>query len=482
MSKPKIRFPKSPMSRSQIISDLQKRQEADIDWRAGRAFCLIYHPGDERASIIQDAFNQYFSFNALNPAATPSLTQLEAEVVSMTADLLHGDDKVRGSITSGGTESILLAVKSARDWGRANIEGIGKPKVILPESAHPAFMKAFHYFDLDYTLIPCTENERVDVRAMERAIDHNTVMLVGSAPSYPYGVIDPIEEIGQLAKQRGILCHVDACIGGFMLPFLQRLGYPIPKWDFAAEGVTSISADVHKYGYASKGSSVVLYRNAELRKFQFSIYTGWTGGIYGSPTMTGTRPGGTIVGPWAAMKCIGEEGYLEMARSTMETTERLRAGIVAVPELHLVAEPEMTLIAFKSDEIDVYELADELNNKGWHFERQQNPPSLHLTVNFIHTAAIADEFLGDLREAVAKCKKLSIRKVTNSLQVKAVSKLSELLPDGTIAKLQGGSAKGGLKKGNTAAMYGMMGALKGTGDLKTIVLEFMDNINSLEKK
>jgi len=263
-----------------------------------------------------------------------------------------------------------------------------------------------------------------------------------------------------------------------MLPFLKKLGYEFPAFDFSVDGITSISADIHKYGYSSKGSSVILYKNAELRKHQFSLYTKWNGGIYASPTMTGTRPGGSIAGAWAALKAIGMDGYLEMATATMEVTKKIKAAVDSIQELEIIGKPDMTILSFKSEKFDIYKLADELNKRGWHFERQQLPPSLHLTINYIHRLS-ADDFIKDLKESVEVAKKFSLSDITGSLQVKAVKGLSKILPAGTIAKLQKNSDPT-VKKDNTAAMYGMMGALSGTDDLETIVLDFLDKVNSVK--
>ena len=478
MSRPKIQFPSKASSREEMLDYIKQKKLKDIDWKKGKAFCLVYHPGDERAALIKEIYNLYFSDNALNPTATPSLAELEAETVSMCADLFNGDENVRGSITTGGTESILLAVKTARDWAKKHKPHITKPNVVLPMSAHPAFMKAFHYFNVDFIPIELGSDYRANPTSMRDAINKDTIMIVGSAPSYPHGLVDPIADIAAIAKEKNIFCHVDACIGGFMLPFIKKSGYKIPDFDFAIDGVTSISADIHKYGYSSKGSSVILYKNAEIRKFQFSLYTKWNGGVYGSPTMTGTRPGGSIAGAWAALKAIGMDGYLEMAKVTMDVTHKIKAAIEAVDELEIIGHPDMSILAFKSDKLDVFKLADELNKKGWHFERQQLPPSLHFTINYIHRLA-ADEFITDLKECVHTSKKFSFDSLAGSLQVKAVKGLSKILPSGTIAKLQKSGSSSPIKKENTAAMYGMMGALSGTDDLEQIVLDFLDNINSV---
>ncbi len=474
MNKQKYGFPEQAKPIAELLQTVQQKKQKDIDWRSGKAFCLIYHPGEEREENIKKVFDQYYADSALNPTATPSLAEIETETVAMCADLLHGDEQVCGNITTGGTESIILAVKTARDWSRSHKPHITKPHVVVPESVHPAFFKAFHYLNMEYTAVKTGTDYRADVTAMEKAITPDTILLVGSAPSYPYGVIDPIEEIAALAKRKNLLCHVDACVGGFILPFIKELGYPIPRFDFEVDGVTSLSADIHKYGYSPKGASVILYRTHELRKFQFSLYTKWAGGVYGSPTITGTRSGASIAAAWAAIQSIGKQGYTEMAKATMQTTERIKQFVAATEELELMGKTDMCIVAFKSDKIDVYMLADELNKKGWHFERQQLPPSLHFTVNYIHRTVVED-FITDLKQAIADVRARRMAQMGNKLQSAVVKGLSSILPEGSIARLQKNS-KPDLNNENKAAMYGMMGALSGTDDLDKIVLDFLDNI------
>ena len=240
--------------------------------------------------------------------AFPSLKKFEADVIAMTASLLGGDDETVGNLTTGGTESILMAVKTAREWGRAKRPGVAAPEMILPASAHPAFDKAAHYFDVKAIRVPVARDLRADVNAMRDALTRNTILIVGSAPSYPHGVVDPISDIASIAHAQEILCHVDACVGGFVLPFVRKLGYAIPDFDLRVPGVTSLSVDLHKYAYAAKGASVILYKNRALRRHQFFATTDWSGGIYISPTMTGTRAGGAIAAAFAVLNFLGAEG------------------------------------------------------------------------------------------------------------------------------------------------------------------------------
>ena len=482
MKKSDIRIPQAGMSEQEMLAQLAAARGEDTAWQAGKAFCLVYHPGDKYSKAIKAAYNMFFSENALNPSAFPSLRRFESEVVGMTAKLLHGNAAVEGTMTSGGTESIMLAMYTAREWARSKHPEIETPEVVIPVSAHPAFEKAFHYFGMKSVTVPVGADFRADLLAVKAAINQNTILLVGSAPSYPHGVIDPIRDLSDLALKHGLLLHVDACIGGFMLPFARKLGYAIPDFDFQLPGVTSMSADVHKYGYAAKGASVVLYKDGDLRKHQFYVYTEWPGGIYGSLTMMGTRPGGAIAAAWAAFNVIGMDGYLEMARRTMDATHKIQAAIAAMPELYIVGDPDMSLLAFGSEMLDIQALGDELSMLGWHFDRQQLPPSLHLTVTQVHSG-VADQFIADLGEAVAKVKKMSWNKVSTGAQVAAFKGLKTVLPGGVFKKLQdaySGNAKMG-HGGRSAAMYGMMGALSGSGDLPDLVKNVLHGFYSLDE-
>ncbi len=263
-----MKMPESGVDKSSLFNKMSEVRDNDIKWKEGKAFSLVFNGGEEITEIIKEAYTMFFSENGLNPSAFPSLKKFENEVVQMTANLLNGVESA-GNMTSGGTESILMAIKTAREWARANKPEIKEPELIMPKSAHPAFNKGGHYFGVKIITIPTKSDYRADVEAMEKAITKNTIMLVGSAPSYPQGVIDPIEDIAALAKKNNLLMHVDACVGGVVLPFYKKLGADIPSFDFSVDGVTSMSVDLHKYGYAAKGASVVLYKNKTLRRYQF---------------------------------------------------------------------------------------------------------------------------------------------------------------------------------------------------------------------
>ncbi len=394
----RVGLPAQGMPAEELLQAMRDMKAQDANWRGGRTWSLVYYAGDEHTRVIQDAYNLFFMENALNPTAFPSLQRMENDVVAITASLLGGNDETAGTMTSGGTESILLAVKTYRDWARAMHPEITAPEMVLPASAHPAFLKAAHYFGVKPVLVPVAADLRADVQAMAAAITRNSILLVGSAPSYPHGVIDPIEPLAAVAKERGLGFHVDACLGGFLLPFARRLGYPVPPFDLSVDGVTSISADVHKHGYGAKGASVILYRNQALRNYQFFVATDWSGGVYASPGMAGTRSAGSIAAAWASLHAMGEDGFLRVTRQVLETTRRLIDGINASDGLHVLGRPDASVFAFVSDDADVFAMADALERRGWHMDRQIMPPSLHLMVTPAHEPVV-DRFLADLRAA-----------------------------------------------------------------------------------
>ncbi|MFX1304010.1 MAG: pyridoxal phosphate-dependent decarboxylase family protein [Promethearchaeota archaeon] len=402
MVRPKVILPENGISEADLLKEMEYIRKDDINWRNGKVWSLVYHATDEHTEMLKKAYTMYFSKNALSPMAFPSLRKFETEVISMAIDLFNGDKRCCGSMTSGGTESLLMAVKTYRDWAEEKFPNIKEPEVVVPSSAHPSFDKAAEYFKVKLVKVPVdTETHLADVNAMKNAITENSILIVGSACDFPRGVVDPITELGILAQDHGIGLHVDACLGGFMLPFVKKLGYEVPDFDFSVPGVTSISADVHKYGYGAKGASTILYRKERVWKHQFSVYTDWTGGVYISPSMRGTRPGGAIAAAWAAMRHLGMNGYLNLAKIVMDASKKLINGINEIPDLYIIGKPVMSVFSFTSDKIDIYQLGDRMDKKGWHLDRIQFPNALHMMVN-PHHAEIVDTFLKDLRETVTE--------------------------------------------------------------------------------
>ena len=392
-------FPRHGTPPAELFAKMRERKREDADWEGGRTFSLVYPAGKDVDDVLREANNLYLFENALNPFRFPSLREMEKEVVEMTTDLLHGGEQAGGSMTSGGTESILMAVKTARERGR-EVKGITAPEMIAPVSAHPAFAKAAKYLGLELKQAPLREDFRVDVDAAAKLLTKNTVLMVGSAPNYPHGVIDPIGELAAIAADNDVFFHTDACVGGFLLPFLERLGHPVPPFDFRVPGVTTMSADVHKYGYCTKGASVIAHRNKETVLHQVFLYDQWPGGLYGSPAMAGARPAAPIAAAWAVIHYLGEDGYLRLAQQILDTVKKLRAGIEAIPELHVWGNPDASLVAFGSEQLDIAAVGDVMDDRGWHLDRQVGPDALHMMVSPSH-AQVADRFLEDLRYAVA---------------------------------------------------------------------------------
>ena len=394
-------FPLHGAPADELVAELGRMQEGDVAWRDGRVFTLVYDPGAEVHALAERAFTMFLHENGLNTQAFPSIGRVQRELLGAVADLLHGGETAAGFTTSGGTESLLMAVKVARDWGRDQ-RGITEPEMVLPTSAHAAFAKAAHYFGVQAVRVPVAEDWRADVEAMADAITPNTVLVVGSAPSFPQGVVDPIPALAGLARDRGILCHVDACVGGFVLPFLERLGHFDAPWDFRVEGVTSISADLHKYGYAPKGVSTVTYASRELRRYQAFTTDDWLGGAYGSPSMPGTRPAGPLAAAWAVVHFLGIDGYLDLARKAHDAAVRMMAGVAGIDGLEIIGAPDATLFSFAGDGVDVFAVGDALQRRGgWVLDRQSPPDNLHATVHAGH-AGVVDEFLADLAASVAE--------------------------------------------------------------------------------
>lgn len=436
-------FPKLGTKAEDVLAQMKEFKSLDVDWQKGRSFSLVYPVNEEHHDFLKKAHNLFFSENALNPMAFKSLRKFEHETIRMCAELFHGDDETVGLVTSGGTESLIMAIKAYRDRAKKLKPWILKPEIIVPESAHSAIDKGAYYFDVKIKHAPVGPDFRVDVKAVKKLINRNTILIIGSAPQYPQGVVDPIAQLADLAAEHNIPMHVDACIGGFVLPFIEKLGHAVPVFDFRIPGVTSISADIHKYGYAAKGASALVYRNMNYMKYQFFIHTEWKGGgIYASPSFPGTRPGGPIAAAWGAIKKLGEEGYLDLTKQILETRDYFLKELSKIPELKLLAYPDSTLICFTNSDprVGIYAVADQLQAKGWNIDRQQTPESIHLTLSPAHTEFIK-EFVWDLKEAVDV--------------VKANPKLNT---------------------SGQAAMYGMMAKIPFKGMIKGSVMGIMEKM------
>jgi sphinganine-1-phosphate aldolase len=398
-------LPNVGRDRAHILHDMEAmRAHEEATWQEGFVSGGVYHGDAGHIDLLNRVYALNSQSNPLHADVWPSATKFEAEIVAMTADMLGGAGQdIYGTVSSGGTESILLAMKTYRDWAREK-KGITKPEMILPLTAHAAFDKACQYFNILPVRIPVDENFRADVHAARKAITSNTVVIVGSAPTFPHGAIDPIADLSELARQHGIGFHTDACLGGFVLPWAEKLGYSVPAFDFRLPGVTSISVDTHKYGYAAKGTSVILYRGRELIHHQYYTTTEWPGGLYFSPTLAGSRPGALSAACWAAMISIGEQGYLDATKKILETAEFIKNGIRQIPELCLLGD-SLFVVAFASDSLDIYKVLEAMSRRKWSLNGLHKPSCIHLCVTLRHTqSGVAERFLQDLGEAVAYVK------------------------------------------------------------------------------
>jgi sphinganine-1-phosphate aldolase len=385
-----------------VLADLVAKRGADARWADGRTFGLVYDGGPSVHEVAERAASAYLHENALNTNAFPSLASIQNEVVRWTGDLLHGPSTAAGFLTSGGTESIQCAVLAARERGRAE-RGIEAGTIVLSASAHAAFHKSAHLFGMPIVTVPVRDDWTADVDAMAAAVNDETVLVVGSAPQYPQGVVDPIAAISELAASVGAWCHVDACMGGFVLPFAEILGRETAPWDFRVDGVHSISADIHKLGYAPKGVSVIVHRSKELRRYQTWTFDGWLGGLYGSPNLQGTRSGAPMAAAWAVMQHLGSDGYVALTQKTLETADRMRAAVSATDGIKVVGDPKFHVFAMtsdpdSSDTIDVFALGEALAREGWYHDRQRPPDSLHSTVSAGNAKAV-EQWVRDLAEA-----------------------------------------------------------------------------------
>ncbi|KAL3892346.1 hypothetical protein ACJMK2_004559 [Sinanodonta woodiana] len=460
---PRVVLSKEGTSHEELRRQMILMKKKETSHEEGKIFAYVYTLDDDHFQLQKDAFdlfNEKISYsvdhdtlvrefhhaflheNALNPMIYPSLRKMETEIISMTAAMLNGSREAVGFLTSGGTESNMMAVKTYRDRARKLWPHIKKPNIVTPITIHPTIDKAAHYFGLEVIHTPIGPDFRADVSALAKAINSNTIMIAASAPQFCHGVVDPIGEISDIALRRGLPFHVDACFGGFMLPWVEKLGYPVPPFDFRCQGVTSVSADIHKYGYGTKGSSVIVYRNSEIRKFQIYTYAQWPGGLYGSPSMAGTRPGGNIAASWASMKALGEDGYLRKAKELMETTIKLKAGIQNIQGLCILGEPHMTAFAIGSSDPDInmQAVADVMEQRGWKMERNMNPDSIHCSI-LPHHVGVVDELLAVLKSSAQEVKENK-----------------------------------SLAKKGTAAMYGMMATIPDKAIINDFITEFFSEI------
>lgn len=393
-------FPEHGTSPDDLFETMRQAKAGDVDWKRGRLGLFVHYAGDDVLDVAKRAHQLFFSENALGQSAFPSLARFEQEVVAWALDLFHGSPEGTGNITSGGTESIFLALKTARDWASASGKGRAPARFVVPESAHPAFDKAAHYLGLEIVRVPLSDDFTGDLTAMEAAIGEHTIGLAASAPAFPHGVFDAVAETAALAGKYGLWCHVDACVGGFLSPFAADIGRSIPPFDFDLPGVTSLSADLHKYGFTAKGASLILFRTSDYRQFQQFSSDAWPRGAYSSPTFAGTRPGGPIAAAWAVIRYLGRDGYRRLAHTIMDTTEALKAGVEATDLLQVWGKPQLSVFAYGSSAVDIFSVAQGLTDRGWMVSRLSRPPGIHMGMLTPAHAPYVDEYLSDLRGAL----------------------------------------------------------------------------------
>jgi glutamate/tyrosine decarboxylase-like PLP-dependent enzyme len=395
-----MKMPETGREWDDVRSDMLARGGGDAQWRDGKTAVYVFNAGEDISAIQKDAYGMYMAENGLGPLAFPSLAQMEKDVISMGLGLLHGPEGSTGAMTSGGTDSITMAIKTARDYARSKGKATERVNIVLPQSAHLAFDKASHLMDIEVRRIPVKTDGtfEADPAAMGAACDADTVMMVGSAPNFPHGIIDPIEALGEVATDKGVWLHVDACVGGYFAPFARMNGVPVPAFDFEIPAVMSMSADLHKYGYCAKGASTVLFRSEELYSHMPFDLACWSGAPMKTPTLAGTRPGGAISAAWAVMNTLGVEGYKEKQGLVCATRERLEEGVKKLG-FEILGNPMLGLMAFAHPDHHAFAIYGEIYRRGWFTSVTKEPPSLHLMLSPKH-AEVVDEYLADLKASV----------------------------------------------------------------------------------
>lgn len=424
-------------------------------WEDGRVSGAVYHGGEELIRLQTEAFGKFTVSNPIHPDVFPGVRKMEAEVVAMVLSLFNAPEGSAGVTTSGGTESILMACLSARN--KANTErGVSQPEMILPETAHTAFRKAGEYFKIKVHLVACkAPSYKVHLPSVSRLVNPNTILLVGSAPNFPHGIIDDISGLSKLAVKKKLPLHVDCCLGSFIIPLLAKAGFESEPFDFRLKGVTSISCDTHKYGFAPKGNSTVLYRSDNYRKYQYFISPDWSGGVYASPSIAGSRPGALIAGCWASLVKQGENGYVDACHKIVGGMKQIETAIRERPELaadlKVIGRPLVSVVSFLSKTLDIYDIADGMSTRGWHLNALQNPPAIHIAIT-LPIVAVVDQLIGDLVEVTEEVREAERRRMA-----------------------EGKGAKGAVK-GDAAALYGVAGSLPNKSVVVDLAKGFLDTL------
>lgn len=436
-------FPQKGQNAAALLQQLEAKKSNDIPWQSGKTFAFIYDAGNEAMDLVHKAYDCFLTENALDPTAFPSILEMEKEVVGMAASLVHAPEGAGGTFTSGGTESVMLMVKAIRGYIRKEKPHIKNPEIILPETAHSCFYKACDYFDFTPVSVKVNPETFLPNPAdMEAAITNNTVLLVCSAPSYAHGVIDPVAEIAAIAEKHNLFCHVDACVGGFYLPFAKQLGakklatesngFNIPDFDFSVPGVTSMSMDLHKFGYAAKGASIILYRDGNFKKHQIFACATWSGYSVVNPTITSSRSGGPVAAAWAILNFLGQEGYENLVAPTMAASQKLIQGLEKIEGIKVLGKPAMNLIAFAAEDFNIFPLMEDMKARGWYLQAQLayqcSPANLHLTIGQNNIPFI-DELLSDLESCVKHLRANPPKTDADGLPAEILQLLENITPE-----------------------------------------------------
>ncbi|PYI22534.1 sphinganine-1-phosphate aldolase BST1 [Aspergillus violaceofuscus CBS 115571] len=457
-----LTLPKEGWSAEQIRAELGNLANMEhTRWEDGRVSGAVYHGGQDLLKLQAEAFGQFGVANPIHPDVFPGVRKMEAEVVAMVLELFNAPSDGAGVTTSGGTESIIMACLAARQKAYTE-RGVTEPEMIIPDTAHAAFIKACNYFKIKLHRVACPAPDyKVHIPSVRRLINSNTVLIVGSAPNFPHGIVDDIPALSRLATSYKIPLHVDCCLGSFVIAFLKKAGFASPYeeeggFDFRLPGVTSISVDTHKYGFAPKGNSVLLYRNKVYRSYQYFIYPDWSGGVYASPSIAGSRPGALIAGCWASLMNVGESGYIKSCHEIVSAAKKFELSIkehsILSKNLEIVGKPMVSVVAFesKNDAVDIYDIADDLSAKGWHLNALQTPPAIHVAFT-VPTASAVDALTNDLVEVLEK----------------ELEKAEE-------RKRQGKSYI--VKRGDTAALYGVAGSMPDKSIVSRLAEGFLDTL------
>ncbi|XP_034830192.1 sphingosine-1-phosphate lyase [Maniola hyperantus] len=420
-------LPEDGFSAEQVAEEVRQHLVLGAyDWKGGNVSGAVYHVNEDISNVACEAYALTAYTNPLHADVFPGINKMEAEIVRMTVNLFNGDEECCGTVTTGGTESIMMACKAFRDL--AYSKGITNPQMVLPSTAHTAFDKAAQYLGIGIVTVPVSSDTyTVDLDAVQKAIGRRTCMIVGSAPNFPYGTMDDIKALSDIAVEYDVPLHVDACLGGFIAAFMPRAGHDVPLFDFRLPGVASISADTHKYGYAPKGTSVIVYRKPQYRHCQYTVSTEWPGGVYGSPTVNGSRAGGLIAACWATLMFVGHSRYVAMADEVISTARYIEAGLRKIEGLFIFGKPATTVVAFGSRRFDIFKLADELHKKGWSLNTLQFPSGIHIAVTHAHTrSGLADRFIADVQAATKICLKEGSEPIQGKMAIYGVA---QSIPD-----------------------------------------------------